>query len=159
MQMCRIQLFTTMMFAFLLIHHVALSQPDPNPAKMHQRIEEMRKIKLLDVLNLNDDQVEKFFAVYNKHQKNHEMLRKDIDRRSKELQAMIDKGSTDAELAPVVEELRQAIRNMGKSIDARFDEARAVLTPKQYAAYVVFEARFRDELQNLILNRLRKHKR
>jgi Spy/CpxP family protein refolding chaperone len=156
-----LSLLAVMPVALMVLSAAPLMSADdlPSPEKMQQRIEDLRKVKLLDILDLKGDQVEKFFAVYNKHQKQHEKLRQDIDAKSKELQVMIEKGAQDAELSIRVEELRKLVRDMGKAMDQRFDEIKSVLSTKQYAKYVVFEARFRDELQRMIIERIKERKR
>ncbi len=141
--------------ASALLTPTITAQEEFEPGKLQKRIEDFRKVKLLDILDLQDNQVEKFFAVYNKHQKRHEQLRLEIDAASKELQHLISTNASEAVLLPKVEELRKLIREMGKEIEQRFDDVKPVLTPSQYAQYVVFESRFRDELQRLIIDRIK----
>ena len=123
---------------------------------MRQRIEDLRKVKLLDVLNLQGEQVENFFAIYNRNQEKFHELRQEIDSKSKALQGAIEEEASDSELMSKTKQLREAIRQLEKSIESRFDDIRSVLSTKQYAQYVVFESRFRDELQRMILDRMRR---
>lgn len=127
--------------------------------KMRERIEDLRKVKLLDVLDLQGDQVEKFFVIYNKHQAKFREVQDKVDNTAKELQGAIGRGAADAELAEKTLELRKQIKELERVIETRFDDVKPVLTTKQYAQYVVFEARFRDELQRMIMERMKKMRR
>lgn len=123
---------------------------------MRKKIEDLRKIKLLEILELEGNQVEKFFAVYNKHQRNIENLREQVNRSTSEVQGMLDSDESEAKVTQKVDEIRKQIRDLSKEIDVTFDEAKAVLTARQYAQYVVFEARFRDELERKIFERIKR---
>lgn len=131
----------------------------PDRDKMRQRVEDLRKMKLLDLLDLKDDQVEKFFAVYTKHQKRILELRDAVEKSAKELQSSLKKGAPDTELAASTLEVRKQIKELEQQIEARFDAIKPVLNTKQYAIYVVFEARFYDELQKMIMERVKKNRR
>jgi phosphotransacetylase len=115
-------------------------------------------MKLLEVLDLKDDQVEKFFAVYNKHTKRILDLREKVLDDAKELQSMIQKGAPDADLVSATASLRNTIKELGQEFDARFESVKPTLKLNQFAKYVVFEARFQDELQKMVMKRLRKQR-
>lgn len=139
--------------------HAQPGDGGPKREKMRQRIEDLRKVKLLDILDLKGDQVERFFAVYNKHQDRFHDYQVKIDGAARELQGAISRGASDAELSEKTNELRKLIRELEKTIESRFDEVKPILSAKQYAQYVVFEARFRDELQRMIMDRMKKMRR
>ena len=146
--------------AALALPSIADAQPRDRPERrqerLHERIQDLRKVKLLDLLDLEGDQVEKFFAIYNKYEDKIADAKKQIDDAARELQGAIGNDASEAELGKLTSELRDRIRAMEQLIEQRFDDSRKVLTPRQYAQYVVFEARFRDELQRMILDRMRR---
>lgn len=123
--------------------------------KISQKIEDLRKIKLLEVLQLEGNQVENFFSVYNKHQQQLSALRTDIESSSKALQEMLNSGASDNELTAKVEALRKLNKNYDAEEEARFDAVKSILTANQFARYVVFETRFHDELQRKIIERMK----
>jgi hypothetical protein len=128
----------------------------PPNKKLRQRIEDLRKVKLLDVLDLKGDQVERFFAVYNDYTDRIEKVRIKIDESSRDLQSAIVADASEAEIKKLTKQVRDHIRDMGSLIDKRFDEVQPILSSSQFAQYVVFESRFRDELQRMILDRVRR---
>lgn len=145
-------------FLSILLASASLHAQTRNP-KMLQKIEELRKIKLLDVLDLEGEQVEKFFAIYNKHQHSLIKNRTDIELAAKSINSMLESGAADGKLAQETEALRKAIRDRSKVLEARFDDVKSVLSPKQYAAYVVFETQFQEELQRKIIDRIRERRK
>jgi hypothetical protein len=154
-----------MLMTFMLVNAVpsvaqmGMGDGPQGREKMRERIEDLRKVKLLDVLDLQGDQVEKFFVIYNKHQAKFREVQDKVDNTAKELQGAIGRGASDAELADKTLELRKQIKELERVIESRFDDLKPVLTTKQYAQYVVFEARFRDELQRMIMERMKKMRR
>ena len=124
--------------------------------RLRERIHDLRKVKLLDLLDLEGDQVEKFFAIYNRFEDKIEEAKEGIDEAARELQGAIGNDASEGELGRLTNALRDKIRAMERLIEQRFDDSKAVLTARQYAQYVVFEARFRDELQRMILDRMRR---
>ena len=138
-----------------------MAQPEHREQKerLRERIDDLRKVKLLDILDLQGSQVEKFFSVYNSYEDKFHAAKEAIDKSSRALQGAIGNGESDAELAKLTAALRDRIRDLEKIIEARFDDSKSVLTVKQYAQYVVFEARFREELQRMILDRARSMRR
>lgn len=121
--------------------------------RMQQRIEDIRKVKLLDVLNLDGTQVERFFGVYNSLQAKVHQAKQSLDKAADALgQANRDNVSADV-LTERTNAVLAATSALHAAIDARNAGVRAVLTVEQYARYVVFEARFLEELQRKILKR------
>lgn len=128
----------------------------PQKAEMQKKIEDLRKVKLLDVLDLQNQQVEKFFVVYNKYQKQLSDLRSQIEQQSIALQGAIGNDASEKDLSEKTASLRASIKEAEEAIENRFNEVQPILSTRQYAQYVVFEARFRDELQRMILDRMRR---
>lgn len=143
----------------------ALAQPDMfdddrrprggDPAMMRQRIEDLRKLKLMDILALQGDQVEKFFAAYNPQQKATLEAKDAMDAASRALWEATERKAPAAELDPLLIKLQSAVTTLQRTVEARQEAVRKVLTTEQYARYVVFEVRFRDELDKMIMKRMR----
>lgn len=126
--------------------------------RMRGRVEDLRKMKLLEVLDLKDEQVEKFFAAYNKHTKRILNLREKVQEDAEELQSMVRKGAPDADLMTASTNLRNTMKALAQEYDDRFESVKPTLKLNQYAKYIVFEARFYDELQKMVMKRLRKNR-
>jgi hypothetical protein len=94
--------------------------------------------------------------VYNDYTDRIEKVRIKIDESSRDLQSAIVADASEAEIKKLTKQVRDHIRDMGSLIDKRFDEVQPILSSSQFAQYVVFESRFRDELQRMILDRVRR---
>lgn len=59
-----------LMFGFAAVAMLAVAQENqaPAPGRALERVEQFKKIRLMEVLNLDEESSIKFFARYNKHQ-------------------------------------------------------------------------------------------
>lgn len=126
-----------------------------DPAAMRQRIEDLRKLKLMDVLSLQGDQVEKFFATYNPLQKSMLDAKDAMDVASKTLWEATERKAPVADIEKLTADLLARMTAFERAINARHDGVRKVLSVEQFGRYLAFEARFRDELERSIMRRMR----
>ncbi|MEY2719018.1 MAG: hypothetical protein RLZZ273_384 [Bacteroidota bacterium] len=132
----------------------AQSFDDDAPASredMQQRIEDVRKMKLIDLLQLKDDQVEKFFVLYNStHQVVLQRLR-DMNAAADKLKRM--SRDNDAGLQQQIDALQKATKDLHAAVEQRNSRMKDVLTLQQYGTYLAFEAKFQEELAKVLLKR------
>lgn len=136
---------------------VLAAQDDDGPPmpreRMQQRIEDVRKMKLIDVLELQDTQVEKFFQVYNSLHGNVLQRKREMDEKAETLKRM----SRDASgIQPQIDALLSATHAFHEAIEQRNTKIKDVLSPKQHATYLVFEAKFPEELAKMLAKRAKK---
>jgi len=141
-----------LLVAVVVMPAASSAQDEELPAKSKalERVEQFKKIRLMEVLGLDEPTSIKFFARYGNHQRVLQELRK------KQLQALgrvqtLRKGkSPDAEYEKVIQNLQTL---EGEVRDAKLkylDELREILSSKQIAEYLVFELRFQQNLRELI---------
>jgi hypothetical protein len=135
--------------ALLAIPGALLAQPPGHPGDQRpfERIEQLRKVRLIEMLEMNEDQSIRFFARMNEH----ELARRDLVK---------EKGDA-------LDRLERLVRN--KAEDKEFDQAFAdvlsiddrliaeqrkffagltdILTAQQRGKYLLFERRFEKELR------------
>ena len=125
------------------------AQP-PVQGKAAERVEQFKKIRIMEVLGLDEQASIKFFARYNK---NLEVMK---DLRQKQVQALariqnLRKGkASDNDYANVVSELRSLEDQVSQTKSKYIDDLKDVLTNKQLAEYLVFELRFQQNLRDLV---------
>jgi len=141
----------------------AVSQDDdfdvpPPREKMMQKIEDLRKVRLLDVLNLQGDQVEKFFFAYNKLQSNVIATRQDMMEKAKTLRNAAKSADDTGLLTSKTDDTIAAMKTFEDAVNKRHKDLKPLLTSKQYATYIAFEAQFQEELTRLIVQRARKNR-
>jgi len=141
-----------LVFGFAAVARPAFAQENqvPAPGRALERVEQFKKIRLMEVLYLDEQSSIKFFARYNKHQ---ELLR---DLRQKQIQALgrvqasRKAKAADVEYDKIVEELL-SLENKATEAKAKYiDELKQVLSSKQLAEYLVFETRFQQNLRDLV---------
>ena len=120
------------------------------PSKALERVEQFKKIRLMEVLALDEQTSIKFFARYGKHQRLLQELRRKQVQSLAKVQSMRRAKAADPEYAKLIEELQSL---EGESRDAKLkyiEELKEILTNKQIAEYLVFEMRFQQNLRDLI---------
>ena len=134
------------------------AQDDDEPPmpreRMQQRIEDVRKMKLIDILELQDTQVEKFFQVYNKLHGAVLQRKNEMDEKAEVLKRI--SRSDDAGLQQHIDALQAATHALHEAVELRNTKLKEVLTTKQHARYLVFEAKFLEELSKMLAKRARR---
>lgn len=124
-----------------------------------QQIEEWEKVKLIEVLNLNEETSVRFFTRRNEHQKR---IREIFNQRD-QLAQQIEKDFKDrAKVSDAVyqEQVNKIIEFEAKVQKERESFIRSlsdILTPEQIAKLTVFEIRFRKEIRDKLMGRVRNH--
>ena len=119
--------------------------------KAKERITMMKKMKLLEILSLDEQNSEKFLVKYSAYEKKVEEQRMEVDATANELGAAIKKDASKDEISNLTEKL---INSQAKLNDVYLEKLRAfktILEPKEYAKFLVFESKFMKELQKILL--------
>ncbi len=114
-----------------------------------ERVEQFKKIRLMEVLNLDEQNSIKFFARYNKYQEQLRDIRKKQVVALGQVQAFRKSKADDAEYGKTIDELLSLERQINDAKSKYVDELKQVLTGKQLAEYLVFEMRFQQNLREL----------
>lgn len=122
------------------------------PRKAKERISTIKKIKLLEILNLDEQSSDKFLAKYSNWENKIEEQMKKFDDAEEKLTASVKSGkSTDLQsLTSNFIKERDKILEIAKERD---NDLKTHLTDEQFAKYLIFEKRFRRELGEKIMKR------
>lgn len=123
----------------------------PRRERMRQRIKVIKISQLTEAVGLTPEQSEKFFPIYNEHQKEHEKLE---EKRQEVIERLRELGEKEN---PSESEIKEAIDEL-TALDSRFAGLRGefikdisgVLSIKQVAKLMVFEHNFMQRLQENI---------
>jgi Skp family chaperone for outer membrane proteins len=143
---------TLLSIVAVILVSAALSAQDQMPMRgpAAERIEQFKKIRLMEELKLDEATSIKFFARYNNHQ---EELRKLNQKRNEiidELQSLRRREASDAEYGKTLRELK-ALADPAVELRVKFfDEISEVLSAKQVAEYVIFERNFVQNLREIM---------
>ena len=122
--------------------------------EMRERMAQLEKIKLIEVLNMDEETTLRFFSRRAEFQKKHEELRENIDTKIDQLEATL-KGTrmiTDVELKTMIDEILEHHLAFENERADFINSLSDILSLEQIARYVVFEKRFKDELRRLLLH-------
>lgn len=114
--------------------------------KAKERIRQMKKMKLLDILVLTEEEADKFIVKYNSWENKTEAQREEIDKISDELFEAIKNEAKDDEFQKLSAKLLSAQEKFFSIQMEKFKAMRDILSPANYAKYLVFEDRFIKEL-------------
>ncbi len=122
-------------------------QAEPqNPA--FRKLQQFKKLQLIEYLDLDDQVAEKFFVVYNRSQKQVEAQRKKIRQLTARLNEAVRLHDTEM-VRKYNSELVQAHRELNRTIERSLTEIRQVLGEEKFAKFLIFESRFREALKKL----------
>ncbi len=128
----------------------AQDEEPPKQSKALERVEQFKKIRMMEVLALDEQTSIKFFARYSKHQRALQDLRRKQVQALGKVQSLRKTKAADAEYANVIQEL-QLLEGEGREAKLKYlEELREILSNKQIAEYLVFEMRFQQNLRDLI---------
>ncbi|MBI4417568.1 MAG: hypothetical protein HY563_02250 [Ignavibacteriales bacterium] len=115
-----------------------------------ERIEQFKKIQLMEKLQLDETTSIRFFARYNSHQEDLRKLNQKRNELIDELQVLRRRNVSDAEYKKVLSELRDLADPAIEIRQKYFDDLGSILTPKQLAEYLIFERNFIQNLREIM---------
>ncbi|MFN5378898.1 MAG: hypothetical protein ACK5BQ_09045 [Ignavibacteria bacterium] len=133
------------------VHAQDDDEPPMSRERMQQRMEDVRKMKLIDILQLQDTQVEKFFQIYNTTHGNVLRLQREMQDAAENVKRMSRENA--AGLQQQIDVLQKTTHDLHQAIEQRNTRVKDVLNLQQYGTYLAFEAKFHEELARLLIKR------
>ena len=131
-----------------LINNSLFSQP---PRMAQERIMQMKKMKLLEILELNEKQSDKFLIKYTSWEKKLKAQNDKIDKLSDDLFKLLkDKGS-ESEIVKLSNEIMKQRATFAKLQTEKLKDFQSLLSKKNFANFLVFENRFLKELGRMMM--------
>jgi hypothetical protein len=126
-----------------------------------EKIEQLEKIKLLDVLNLDEAASAKLFTRRNQNRTRIWDNEKKIDKVLGDIEFEIKKGK-DKDVSKI-QKLNEDYCNLSIEVDKEklsfIRSLSDILTPEQIGKYIVFERKFREEIRDLLMKeRIRRNR-
>ena len=123
------------------------------PRKALERIGQMKKSKLLEILDLSEESSNKFLSKYTAWEKKVLEQKKAIDEASADLESSLRKGDGKDVLIQKSQKLIEAQVKLQNLNTEKLKAMKEVLNDVEYAKFLVFEDRFPKELQRMILKK------
>jgi len=123
------------------------------PERMGERMQALKKIKLLEILDLKEEESDKFLVKYNALEKNIKEKQDQLKDVSDDLEDALRDNKDDKELAELSSKVLKAHKDFQDAVSKRFTEMKEVLNEKQFAKYLVFEKKFLDKVKEILKDR------
>lgn len=140
---------SAIIFMVLIFSSFGTAQPLGRMKAFH-KMEELKKIKLIETLQMDEETSIKFFSRRTEHIKRIEGLNELKDKQIEIIEDLIV-DRKEGNLKKAVEEYYQIIDKIHKERQNFFNSVSDILSNEQLAKFIVFEERFRSEVSSLLL--------
>ncbi|MBA4250166.1 MAG: hypothetical protein C0425_01305 [Chlorobiaceae bacterium] len=147
---------------FIIIFATVSVEAQQNRKKQQKeglrKIEELEKIRLIENLNLSEENAIRFFSRRNDHQDKIREMNNQIQDLLLEMKSEIDDGKTSnlKKLTDDYLKMNSAIQKERENFILSLSD---ILTQEQVAKFLIFQKKFRDEIQELLLKNRKKERR
>ena len=141
-----------LLFAFMIAFTTINLSAQGMPPQAMERLQSLKKVKLLEVLDLNEAEADKFIIKYNELEKSINENLKALDRATDEIRKAVqdeDYKNIDKLNADYI----KANNELTKSIQFKIESMSKILSKENFAKYILFERRFQEEVQKQIMEK------
>lgn len=137
----------------LIIFYISFSYLIAQPFENERPLEKfriMKKVKLLEELNLNESESEKFLIKYNSAEnliiEKQENFKKALD----DLELAMKNKKSEKEILELTNKVVDAHNELLKARAKKIEEVKKVLNNEQFAKFLVFEKNFMEQIRDLM---------
>jgi Skp family chaperone for outer membrane proteins len=122
--------------------------PTRGPAA--ERIEQFKKVRLMEVLKMDEETSVRFFARYNKYEETLRTIQKDHNALVDQLQDLTKSNANNSDIEQAIKDIGMSEEKIAETRSKFLEELKGVLSLKQVAEYVVFERNFNKNLREIM---------
>lgn len=140
-------------FILLFAATIALSQfrgGERPPKHIMERIENYKKVRLMESLKLDEALTIKFFARYDKHRKVIRGVEKERGELVDKLELQVQNNANDADYNQSFSAIVEIDKKIFEARKIFLSELKEILSAKQIAEYIIFEKNFAEDLRETI---------
>ncbi len=148
--MKQLVMMTLLVFAGMFVQaqeHEMMGGRFQRPA---ERLEQYKKIRMIEVLKLDEETGLKLVGRYNKHRENVKQLEESRAALVEKLETQLKANSSDSELQRSFNEFYEIEKKIGDSRKKYLEDLKEIFTNKQIAEYMIFERNFMNDLRNVV---------
>lgn len=138
---------------YTLLLCISTSAVFSQPPHAKERFCNVKKVKLLDALDLDEQQSEKFLTKYSYWEKKIQEKKDIMETTTDEIELLIKKKASNDEISKKTKEFLTLQSQFNQLITDKFKEFEVILNPVNFAKFVMFEERFTKELQRMLMKR------
>ncbi|MER3522519.1 MAG: hypothetical protein C4326_00245 [Ignavibacteria bacterium] len=135
------------LIALLTLCSIGVAQAQPQEGAPLQRIERFKKMRMIETLELNEEQSVRFFARYNEHEKMRRDLLRQKDEVLDKIERLLRNNGEPKEYEKLFADVIAINRRLGEERLDFFNGLSDLLTIEQRAKLLLFERRFENELR------------
>lgn len=122
----------------------------PPPQERRERLQDLAVWKMLEVLDLSQEQTDKFLPALREMQKQEGELQEQRRKLLMELERRMTQGGSEKEVREVIQELRM-LGKQGEAVRERFfNQAEKILSVQQLGRLVLFQDRFEKRMREMM---------
>jgi hypothetical protein len=144
------QMLIVIPFALVLVTLSYAQDQLPMRGPAAERIEQYKKIQLLEKLKLSEELSIRFFGRYNKHMDAMREIAKERNSAIDKLQQLAKNDATDKEIDLSLKELNNVEAKLAEERARFLDELKEIFSRKQIASFIVFERNFNQNMRELM---------
>lgn len=150
---------TIILFLILLIIPASYSQ---NKMKMHKdrmnKLEQLERLKLIDVLDLDEETTLRFFVRQKELRKRMEEFKKEGEKLLTKMKYLIENDNKKDKLKNTIEHYLALGEKIGNKKTGFVKSLSDIFTEEQIAKLLIFEMKFREDIRGMLF-KMRKKKR
>lgn len=125
-------------------------EDEPRAVRIRERINQLKKARLIETLNFDETTAEKFFVRYNQAQRNIDSAQQALKETLKQLQRAV-RQQKKSRIKELTDESLKRHADLQNAIAAMLTDMRPLLDETQYAKFILFEARFQEEVRRRLM--------
>ncbi len=131
--------------------------PSNVPPKAIERINSLKKVKLIEVLELSQDDADKFLVKYNTYESDIQNKMKLLEDKSIELKQALNTHSKD--LDNISSSYLSMKMDLDNTVNQKLSDMKNYLSSEQYAKYLLFERNFQEELRKSVMRQMNQQRK
>ena len=140
---------TLFLISVVCLNLVAQDRPQMRgPAS--ERIEQFKKVRLMEVLKMDEETSIRFFTHYDKYEETLHAIQKDHNAFIDQLQKLIKSSANNSDIEQALKDIGMSEEKIAETRLKFLEELKSIISIKQVAEYVVFERDFNKNLREIM---------
>lgn len=151
------RLIITLLFGSIM----TMSLVAQDNGSFRQRVKTLKKVKLVEYLDLEEDKADQLMLKFNSLEGQMEEATEELGEALEALESAVEENLSDDKLRSLNQDVKMKTENLLNIQKTKMDEIEKLLTTEEFAKFLVFEKNFREELRERIsaAGRKREHRR
>lgn len=146
--------YIVMIIAF--IYSINYSTAFQQNNQLKNKINQLKKIKLIDILRLDENNVDRFFARYGEQERKVEEQRFQLKNSINQLEQAIQNNVGEKETQQLIQNIHNKDIALVNATIEKQKALKSLLDDQQYAKLIVFEYQFMTKLQKALIDKKKK---